>query len=71
MTAVASEVFSCFAAGDFARATALFTDDMTRSFGPEPGPRWRMLVPSSRRPMPMEEAEPTQIIAVSDVGGAE
>jgi ketosteroid isomerase-like protein len=32
-----SEVFSCFAAGDFARATALFSDDLVRSFGGEPG----------------------------------
>ena len=32
-----SEVFACFAAGDFARATALFTDDLVRSFGGEPG----------------------------------
>ena len=32
-----SEVFSCFAAGDFARATALFSDDLVRSFGAEPG----------------------------------
>jgi ketosteroid isomerase-like protein len=32
-----SAVFGCFAAGDFARATALFTDDLVRSFGGEPG----------------------------------
>lgn len=32
-----SEVFGCFAAGDFPRATALFTDDLVRSFGGEPG----------------------------------
>ncbi len=32
-----SEVFACFAAGDFVRATALFTDDLVRSFGGEPG----------------------------------
>jgi hypothetical protein len=32
-----SEVFSCFAAGDFARATALFSEDLVRSFGGEPG----------------------------------
>lgn len=31
------EVFSCFAAGDFPRATSLFTDDLVRQFGPEPG----------------------------------
>jgi hypothetical protein len=32
-----SEVFGCFAAGDFVRATALFTEDLVRSFGGEPG----------------------------------
>ena len=32
-----SEIFGCFAAGDFPRATALFTDDLVRSFGGEPG----------------------------------
>jgi ketosteroid isomerase-like protein len=32
-----SEIFACFAAGDFVRATALFTDDLVRSFGGEPG----------------------------------
>jgi hypothetical protein len=34
---VVSEVFGCFAAGDFVRATALFTEDLVRSFGGEPG----------------------------------
>lgn len=37
VTAVVTEVFACFAGGDFVRATALFTDDLTRSFGGEPG----------------------------------
>ncbi len=32
-----SEVFGCFASGDFVRATALFTDDLVRGFGGEPG----------------------------------
>ncbi len=36
IVATVSEVFSCFAAGDFGRATALFTDDLVRSFGPGP-----------------------------------
>ena len=34
---VVSEIFGCFAAGDFPRATALFTDDLVRGFGGEPG----------------------------------
>jgi hypothetical protein len=68
VTAVASEVFSCFAAGDFARATALFTDDLTRSFGGEPGTtveQARAFIEASPVPEPM--AEPDQIISVSDV----
>jgi hypothetical protein len=32
-----NEIFNCFAAGDFARATSLFTEDLVRSFGGEPG----------------------------------
>ena len=31
------EVFDCFAAGDFPRATALFTENLVRGFGGEPG----------------------------------
>ena len=34
---VVSELFGCFATGDFIRGTALFTDDLVRSFGGEPG----------------------------------
>ena len=30
-------VFGCFAAGDFLRATAYFTDDLAANYGPEPG----------------------------------
>jgi hypothetical protein len=32
-----SEIFACFAAGDFPRATAHFTEDLVRGFGGEPG----------------------------------
>ncbi len=68
VTAVASEVFSCFAAGDFARATALLTDDLTRSFGGEPGTTMedaRAFIEASLVPESMDE--PDQIISVSDV----
>jgi hypothetical protein len=34
--ATVHELFSCFAAGDFPRATSLFTDDLARQFGPGP-----------------------------------
>ena len=37
VTATVHEVFSCFEAGDVLRAYALFTDDLARQFGPEPG----------------------------------
>lgn len=36
VTLTVHEIFSCFAAGDFRRATALFTDDLVRQFGPGP-----------------------------------
>ena len=37
VAATVSEVFACFEAGDALRAYALFTDDLARQFGPEPG----------------------------------
>jgi hypothetical protein len=37
VVSVVSELFGCFATGDFIRGTALFTDDLVRSFGGEPG----------------------------------
>lgn len=36
VTLTVHEVFSCFEAGDFPRATALFTHDLVRQFGPGP-----------------------------------
>ena len=68
VTAVVSEVFGCFAAGDFPRATALFSDELTRSFGPEPGTTMedaRAFLEAP--PMAEEGAEATEIISVSDV----
>ena len=37
VAATVGEVFACFEAGDTLRAFALFTDDLARRFGPEPG----------------------------------
>src|SRR3712207_2284293 len=37
VVSVVSEVFGCFATGDFIRGTALFTEDLVRGFGGEPG----------------------------------
>ncbi|MBA2596053.1 MAG: hypothetical protein H0V00_05435 [Chloroflexia bacterium] len=68
VTAVVTEVFACFAGGEFVRATALFTDDLTRSFGGEPGTTMedaRTFLEAS--PVPEVMAEPDQIIAVTDV----
>ena len=37
VTATVRHVFACFNAGDFRRALSLFSDDLVRSFGAEPG----------------------------------
>ena len=60
------EVFACFAAGDFPRATALFTDELVARFGPEPGTpeeEARAFVEATPEP----EGEPTLILAITDV----
>ena len=64
-----SEVFSCFAAGDFVRATALFTDDLVRSSGGEPD----TTVEEARAFLEatpaagMEGDEEERVIAITDV----
>lgn len=64
-----SEVFGCFAAGDFVRATALFTDDLVRGFGGEPG----TTVEEARAFLEatpaagMEGDEEERVIAITDV----
>ncbi len=68
VVATVSEVFGCFVAGDFPRATALFSDDLTRGFGGEPG----TTVEEARgfleaTPMPESEGDVGQIVAVTDV----
>ena len=62
------EVFGCFAAGDFRRATALFTDDLARGFGPESGTteeEARAFLEAT--PEPGVEGEAGEIVAVTDV----
>ena len=64
--AVVVEVFSCFAAGDFGRATALFSDELTASFGPELGvgeQEARDFLEATPEP----EAEEGRILAITDV----
>jgi hypothetical protein len=67
VVATVREVFACFAAGDFLRATALFTDDLARGFGPEPGTseadaRAFLEAP----PEPETAAERSEILAIAD-----
>jgi hypothetical protein len=68
VTTTVHQVFSCFAAGDVARAYALFTDDLAIQFGPEPGTTRedaQAFVEAS--PMPEDPEQQTRILAVTDV----
>lgn len=66
ITATFVEVFACFAAGDFPRALALFTDDLVRSFNPRTSvAEARSFLEAAPEPGPVEEME--LIIAVTDV----
>ena len=65
-------VFGCFAAGDFPRALALFSDDLIREFGPGIGESEQDLRDFlEATPGPVAEIEargdPPQIIAITDV----
>ena len=68
VVATVREVFGCFAAGDFRRATALFTDDFARGFGPQPGTteeEARAFLEAT--PEPGVEGEAGEIVAITDV----
>ncbi len=68
ITEVVREVFDCFTAGDFSRATALFTDDLVRQFGPEPGETAedvRGFLEAT--PEPEDPAVTGKIVAITDV----
>jgi hypothetical protein len=63
-----TEVFSCFAAGDVLRAYALFTENLARQFGPEPGtPREDAEAFLTMEPQPEAEEEQSLIVAITDV----
>jgi hypothetical protein len=67
ITTTVYELFSCFAAGDFLRAYAYFTDDLARQFGPEPGTtREDAAAFVEASPVPAAEGEQGAILAVTD-----
>lgn len=68
VTATVHEVFSCFEAGDFQRATALFTDDLASQFGPGPEEtREDVVAFLEATPVTAADDEGTQILAITDV----
>ena len=67
ITTTVHQLFSCFAAGDFPRATAFFTDDLTRLFGPGPDEtREEAAAFLEATPMAETGAGETQIVAITD-----
>ena len=68
VTAAVREVLACFNAGDFGRALALFSDELIRSSGPEPGDTpedVRGFLAAAAEPAP--EADRIRLLAVTDV----
>ncbi len=67
VSATVREVFACFNAGDFGRATALFSENLVRQFGPSPeeSPEDVRAFLEAAEPAP-EEAR-IQLLAVTDV----
>jgi hypothetical protein len=68
VTEAVRQILGCFAAGDFPRALALFTDDLARQFGPEPGTteeEVRAFVEAT--PEPGAEGEVGEVLAITDV----
>jgi hypothetical protein len=67
VVAALRETYACFETGDFRRTTALFTDDLTRTFGPGPDATEEDVRAFLAWPEPATEAEASQIIAIADV----
>ncbi len=68
VTLTVHEVFSCFAAGDYRRVAALFTDDLARQFGPGPEETWEQVTAFlEATPVPEAGAGGSQIVAITDV----
>lgn len=66
VSATVHEIFSCFAAGDYGRAAALFTDDLARQLGPAPG-QTREQVTAFLEVPPVLEEEASRVIAITNV----
>lgn len=63
-----NRVFSCFTAGDALRAYALFTEDLVRKFGPEPGTSREEAEAFLTGEFDSEgEDEQSEIVAITDV----
>ena len=67
VTAAVREGLACFNAGDFGRAMALFSDDLVRRFGPEPGSTPADVGAFLGAPAPVPADRRTRLIAVTDV----
>jgi hypothetical protein len=68
ITQTVQEVLACFSAGDFARATALFTDDLVLQFGPGPDEtRDDVAGFLEASPVPDQESAAIELLAITDV----
>lgn len=66
--ATVHELFSCFAAGDFPRATSLFTDDLAQQFGPGPeATEEEVTALLEAEPVPESPEVTGFIVAITDV----
>jgi hypothetical protein len=70
ITMTVQEVLACFSAGDFARATALFTEDLVATFAADFGPEETREVVAAfleDAPVPEAGAEPIELLAITNV----
>lgn len=68
VTQTIHEVFACFSQGDVLRSYALFTDDLARLFGPEPGtPREEAEAFLAGDFGEEEEGEESEVVSVASV----
>ncbi len=67
VSATVREVFACFNAGDFGRATALFSENLVRQFGPSPEESPEDVRGFLEAAEPAPEEARIQLLAVTDV----